>query len=252
VTRCQSRTVPSFDLSLPLPDRNLGKHSRPARRRRPGAALLSQSAARPRPAASASTIPMALGAQWLDLGAASSPPGPTTAPIFDDAVYHSEALLLPVTENEDDLDSQLALAARESGVEDPYRILSPDAHLISTSMSMTSLHSEQRSSMSIHSRETQSTSFTSPTSRTSRDHPYLDQPPVLRSPPSLARASLSQDHDSAPDYFLPSIRHRHSSSGFSAANSILSTTSSARKPKHKRGSGLFSIFRRDSRCVCQW
>ena len=179
----------------------------------------------------------------------------TTAPIFDDAVYQAEALLLPVNENEDDLDTQLALAARESGIEDPYRFLCPGTHLIPSSMSISSLQSEQRSSMSIHSRETQSTNFTSPTSRTSRDHPDMDQPPVLRSPLSLAPASPLQDQDPGTEHFLPSIRHRHSSSGFSAANSILSTTSSARKPstrKHKRGSGLFSMFRKDSKWVSPW
>lgn len=173
----------------------------------------------------------------------------TTAPIFDDAIYHAEALLLPVNENEDDLDTQLAMSARESGIEDPYRILCPDVHLISTSMSMISLQSEERSSMSIHSRETQSTNVTSPTSRASRDNFYMDQPPVLRSPPSLPRASLSPEYNATIGAFLPGIRHRHSSSGYSAADSLLST-SSARKSssrKHKRGSGLFSMFRKESR-----
>jgi hypothetical protein len=173
----------------------------------------------------------------------------TTAPIFDDATYLSEALLLPVNENEDDLDTQLALSARESGIEDPYRFLCPDAHHISASMSTTSLQSEQRSSMSIHSRETQSTNFTSPTSRTSRDNHYVEQVPALQSPP-LTRASLSLDYDCAMDRPRPNVRHSLSSSGFSAANSILSTTSSARKPstrKHKRGSALFSVFRKELR-----
>ncbi|KAF2681300.1 hypothetical protein K458DRAFT_392090 [Lentithecium fluviatile CBS 122367] len=173
----------------------------------------------------------------------------TTAPIFDDAVYLSEALLLPVNESEDDLDAQLAMSARESGIEDPYRILCPDVHNLSTSLSTTSLQSEQRSSVSIHSRETHSTTFTSPTSRNSRDNAFTEQLPALRSPPSLARASMSLDHDSAGDRFPPGVRHRHSSSGYSAANSVLSTTSSARTPstrKHMRASALFSLFRKDS------
>lgn len=177
----------------------------------------------------------------------------TIAPIFEESLYLSEALLLPVNENEDDLDAQLAVCARESGIEDPYRYLCPDAHDISTSMSTMSLQSEHRSSMSIHSRETQSTGFTSQPSRTSRDNTFVEQSQVLRTPPPLARASLSLDHyDSVMHRFRPGVRHRHSSSTYSAANSVLSSASSARKPavrKHKRGSGLFSMFRKDSRCV---
>jgi hypothetical protein len=48
----------------------------------------------------------------------------STAPIFDDAVYLSEALGLPVNQSEDDLDAELALLARESGIQDPYRFIS--------------------------------------------------------------------------------------------------------------------------------
>jgi hypothetical protein len=50
---------------------------------------------------------------------------PSTAPIFDDAVYLSEALGLPVNQNEDDVDAELALLARESGIHDPYRFIAP-------------------------------------------------------------------------------------------------------------------------------
>jgi hypothetical protein len=177
----------------------------------------------------------------------------TTAPIFDDAVYLAEALQLPVNEDEDDLDTELAMSARESGIEDPYRILYPDAHLISPSMSMISLRSEHRNSPSIHSRETQSTNFTSPTSRASRDEFYKEQPPVLRTPPLLSRASLSVDQPATIGHTLPGIRHRHSSSASrSSAPESLSAPSSARKPstrKHKRGSALFSMFRKDARWV---
>lgn len=177
----------------------------------------------------------------------------TTAPIFDDALYLSEALLLPVNENEDDLDIRLAVSAREAGIEDPYSILCPETANISTSMSTMSLQSEQRSSVSVHSRDTQSTSFTSQPSRTSRDHAYAEQTPARRTPPPLSRGSLSLDHyDIVMDRFRPNVRHRHSSSAFSASNSILSNASSSRKPatrKHKRGSGLFSMFRKESRYV---
>ncbi|KAJ4286074.1 hypothetical protein N0V90_013423 [Kalmusia sp. IMI 367209] len=125
--------------------------------------------------------------------------GLTTAPIFDDALYLAQALLLPPSENEEDLETKLTAAARESGIEDPDLFLViPDVVDISTSLSTMSLQSEQRSSMSIHSRETQSTAFTSLPSRTSRDNP--DQSPISRMPPPLVRASLSLDrNDAVPD-----------------------------------------------------
>lgn len=177
--------------------------------------------------------------------------GLTTAPVFDDAVYLSEALLLPVNENEDDLDSQLAVSARESGIDDPYRYLCPDIHDISTSMSTVSLYSEQRSSMSIDSRDT---GFSSQPSRTSRENPRMEPSPVLRKARPLPRASLSLDHyDTVVEKHRPNVRHRHSSSTFSAANSVLSNSLPPRKStgrKYKRGSGLFSMFRKDPRCVC--
>lgn len=184
-----------------------------------------------------------------------------TALIFDDHIYLTEALHLPTQSTDDDVDSLLALQAREAGIEDPYRFLCPDVNDVSTAMSTVTLSSEQRSSMSIHSRETQSTAWTSQPSRTSRDHPYADAPisasPILRSPqpPPFARASLSLDsYDSVMDRFRPaSVRHRDSSSTFSVTNSVRSTGSSSLPKltprKHKRASQLFAMFRRDSRCV---
>lgn len=179
----------------------------------------------------------------------------TTAPIFDDAVYLSEALNLSESQNEDDLDTQLALSARESGIEDPYRFLCPDAHDISTAVSTMTISSEHRSSMSIHSRETQSTGATSHPSRTSKDNPYMEGPLTLRTPP-LTRVSLSSDdyYDAMMSRLRPNARHRTSSSTVSGANSIFSNSSSflqptPRKQKRASGLGLFSMFRKDSRCV---
>ena len=174
----------------------------------------------------------------------------TTAPIFDDAVYLSEALHLPVNQNEDDLDAELALLARESGIQDPYRFLCP-VQDVSRALSTLTVDSDHRSSMSIHSQETQSTSFTSAPSRTSRDQIYSsDRSSAPRVPPKLARASLSvENYGSVIAGQVPDIQPRHSTSTLSVAPSVLSSSSSQQShaPRRKRGSGIFAMFRRDSR-----
>ncbi|CAI6335653.1 unnamed protein product [Periconia digitata] len=184
----------------------------------------------------------------------------TTTPIFDDAVYFTEALLLSAAENEDHLDAQLAMAAELSDIDQPYRILAhaPESDLglpaILTSTSALSLHSEQRSSASIRSQETQSTSWTSqPSGRTSHDHAAFDLSPVHHKPPSISRVSLSTDrsgHSLEPIPLLrPNAQHRDSTSSFSVTNSVLSSSSSTRERllrKPKRASAIFSKFKRTS------
>ncbi|KAH7127132.1 hypothetical protein B0J11DRAFT_295742 [Dendryphion nanum] len=174
----------------------------------------------------------------------------TSAPIFDNALYHSEALNLPDGQNEDDLNAQLALLACESGIEDPYRYLTPETPNLSTAMSMITLCSEERSSVSIHSRETQSTGMTSHPSRTSKDHTDGEHLPVQQPPPTARKSSLVDDYGSVMDRTRPSVRHMHSSSTASHTTSLVSNASSLLNPpaqKHKRASGLFSLFRKDSR-----
>ncbi|KAL5384120.1 hypothetical protein DPSP01_005594 [Paraphaeosphaeria sporulosa] len=170
----------------------------------------------------------------------------TTAPIFDDRLYFTEALLLHDGETDELVDSQLTLAAKESGIEDPDLFLIPRPAVldISTALSTMSLQSEQRSSVSVHSRETQSTAFTSLPSRSSRD-----KSPMSRMPPPLVRASFSVDrNDAIPESPRSSVRHRHSTSGFSASRSLHSSASSAQGQsarKQKRASALFSMFRKE-------
>lgn len=174
----------------------------------------------------------------------------STAPIFDDAIYLSEALNLPVNQNEDNLDAELALSARESGIQDPYRFLCPPQD-ISRALSTLTMDSDHRSSMSIHSQETQSTSFTSAPSRTSRDQIYSTERSLAqRALPKFARTSVSVgDYDHAMESPAPSIQQRHSISTPSVAQSALFSSSSLQThpPRRKRGSGLFAMFRKDSR-----
>lgn len=179
----------------------------------------------------------------------------TTAPIFDDSVFLTEALKLPDCQNEDLLDAHVILAAEGAGIQDPYRFLCPDLVDISTAVSTLTVSSAHRSSMSIHSRETQSTGITSHPSRTSKDSHGLEGSPVPRAA-QLARASVSSDdhYDVVMNRFRPSARHRPPSSTVSATNPVFSAPSSPAKPtprKQKRTSrhALFSMFRRDSRCV---
>ncbi|KAF1975400.1 hypothetical protein BU23DRAFT_72921 [Bimuria novae-zelandiae CBS 107.79] len=169
-----------------------------------------------------------------------------TAPIFDDRLYLTEALLLGDSENEEDIDAQLTAAARERGIEDPDLYLIPQPALldISTAIAAMSLKSEPRSSLSIHSRETQSTTQTSLPSRHSRD-----KSPMSRMPHPLVRASFSTDRNEATsDHFRTPMRHRHSASAcptsMSLPNPSLIKSHSTRKTK--RASGLFSMFRRES------
>jgi hypothetical protein len=179
----------------------------------------------------------------------------TTAPIFDDAIFVSEALKLPHGQDEDDLDARLAVSARESGIENPYRFLCPDAIDISTAMSTMTVSTGHRSSLSVHSRETWSTGVTSHQSRTSRDTPYVETSPVVRMPPPPRPSLSSEDYYEAMiRRFRPNVRHRPSSSTVSGATCVLSTPSSPPLPtprKQKRASGLslFSMFRKDSRWV---
>lgn len=177
-----------------------------------------------------------------------------TAPIFDDAVYLSEGLSLPVNQNEDDLDAELALLARESGIENPYHFL---CHVqdVSRALSTLTVDSDHRSSMSIHSQETHSTSFTSAPSRTSKDQVYpSERSSSQRAPPKLAQASMStENHGQAPGNPDPASasgsQPRLSTSTMSLTHSALSSSSSISSPstRRKRGSGLFAMFRRDSR-----
>jgi hypothetical protein len=188
--------------------------------------------------------------------------GLTTDPIFDDAVYLSEALGLPSGQTEEDIEAHLFISARESGIEHPYRFLCPELHDISTAISTFTAASDPRSSMSIHSRETQSTGITSHPSRTSKDNPYMESTSAVRTPstpttPAISsRGSTSFDcYDTVLDRFRPSIRHRLSSSQSSntrthsaRSNSALSSSYALPKPtppKVKRKSGLFSMFRKD-------
>lgn len=173
----------------------------------------------------------------------------STDPIFDDRLYFAEALQLTGVESEDHVDALLTAAARESGIEDPdlYLIPRPAILDIQTAISTMSLKSEQRSSVSIHSRDTQSTTQTSVPSRHSRD-----KSPMSRMPPPMVRASNSLDRNDAipisPGLLSP-LRHRHSSSAVSTSMSLPTPSTiplhSGRKPK--RASALFSMFRKDTR-----
>jgi hypothetical protein len=166
----------------------------------------------------------------------------TTAVIFDDVVYCLEALNLPASQTEDDYDAELALLARESGIQDPYQFLCSPPDLSRALATMTP-DSDHRSSISVHSQETQSTSITSAPSRTSRD----------RTPPKLARvAPVVETHDHSIDQSPLGVKQRLSSSAWSVSHSVLSDSSASSTParRRKRGSGLFGIFRKDSRYVC--
>jgi hypothetical protein len=171
-----------------------------------------------------------------------------TAPIFDDAVYLSEALGLSINQNEDDLDADLALLARESGIHDPYRFVSPPQS-ISRAISTMTLDSDTRSSRSIHSQETQSTSFTSAPSRTSRDQLFpSERPSAKRTPLKLARAPPSVENYEQPLGRPVSGMTSRQSSTLSIAPPVVSSSSSQQAQRRKkRGSAIFSMFRRDSR-----
>lgn len=168
----------------------------------------------------------------------------TTVPIFDDVVYRREALCLAEDETEDQLDAQLAAAAHTAGIDDANRFLCPDVHDVSTAVSTMTLSSAPRSSMSTHSRETQSTGMTSHPSRTSRDYQFGDGGAMIR-PALVPRMSTSSD-DSMMARLRYSVRHRTSSS-LSGSSSVTPPETPSRK--QKRSSGLFSMFRKDSRCV---
>lgn len=151
----------------------------------------------------------------------------TTVPIFDDAIYQTEGLELPEWEGEHVLDEQLSASAHACGIDDPDRYLCPETYDISTAISTLTVDSARASSISVHSRETQSTGMTSHPSRTSRDHSYVEpHSPMLRTPPA-SRGLYSNDYDSVMDRFRPQIGHSHSSSNTSYTNSMLSAASSS-------------------------
>lgn len=178
----------------------------------------------------------------------------TSATIFDDVLYFLEALSLPVHQTEDDIDAELVLSAQESGIQDPYRYLCPPQD-ISRALSTMTLDSEPRSSISIHSQETQSTSFTgtSAPSRTSRDQVYpSERSPAQRHKITITRAAVGVErNDPIADVYPSGVTERPSSSTLSVARSVLSSSSAstASAPRRKRTSGLFGMFRKDSRFV---
>jgi hypothetical protein len=174
----------------------------------------------------------------------------TAATIFDDAVYCLEALSLPVNKSEDDIEAELVLLAQECGVQDPCRLLCPPQD-ISRALSTITLDSDPRSSDSIHSQETQSTGVTSAPSRTSRDQLYPNErPPAQRCPLVLVRPPAAVEKVDLANDALPSgVKERPSSSTLSVSRSVLSSSSSSTAPasRRKRASGLFGMFRKDSR-----
>jgi hypothetical protein len=182
--------------------------------------------------------------QMDDAGALS------TATIFDDAVYCSEALGLAGDEDEAKLDEDLVVAATERGIEDPARFLCAP-HNISRALSTVTLDSDRRSSVSIRSQETQSTSFTSAPSRTSRDQSIqTERFPAIRTPPRPGRTSPVPEHQTpAMDVSPTRLEPRVTSPASSAAQSILSDSDSQATPmpRRKRTSGFFGMFRKTSR-----
>lgn len=169
----------------------------------------------------------------------------TTMHIFDDAAYLRDALGLPVNQSEDDIDVQLVMLARDSGIEDPYRFLCPVRH-ISRALSTTTIGSAHSSLLSVHSHQTQSTGFTDP-SRTSREQPHVKRQPPQQTTPTVARASIALD--STMDYFPANFKQRHSTaSAFSTVPSMSSSASSLQKTSTRRKRASFlSMFRRNSR-----
>lgn len=175
----------------------------------------------------------------------------TTVPIFDDAVFCSEALNLPNGQTEENIEFELVAAARDVGIKDPYRFLYIPANNLSNvpnDESSTTASSLHRSSMSIHSRDTQSTGVTSPLSRTSKDISTLDSLAARR---ISSRVSVSSDdgYDNMMRRFRYNARHRTSSnvSDVPSVSSFSSSQSKTTRPKQKRASSLFAMFRKDSR-----
>ncbi|KAF2196062.1 hypothetical protein GQ43DRAFT_476657 [Delitschia confertaspora ATCC 74209] len=175
----------------------------------------------------------------------------TTAAIFDDAVYHTEALRLTEFQHEDALDEHLALAAREAGIEDLYSYLCPKTPDISAAMSTMTVSSVHRSSLSIHSHDTQSTGVTSHLSRMSKDTFYKDQLSPAHSLPLPRMSSSLEYSDLVLQRFRPAGGLRYSSSNASRSGSIFSDVSSLPTPtlpkqKRTKTTGMFSMFRRNS------
>jgi len=174
-------------------------------------------------------------------------PATTTALIFDDGVYIAEALALPATHNEDDVDAELAVLAAERGIQHSYQFLCPPQYLLRALSTMTA-DSDDRSSRSLHSQETESTSLTSAPSRTSRDQLFSKQwLPLRRAPPERKRPSPPL-HASTPTA-IPG----HAKPTPSVVTSALPNSSSLQQPppRRRRASNLFSRFRKDaSSCSC--
>lgn len=177
--------------------------------------------------------------------------GSATTPIFHHRPCLAEVLLLPNGDDgedgddDEDVDTRLLAAARESGIEDPHLFLVPPPAILD--ISTLSLSTEQRSSSSVHSRETQSTAPTSLLSRHSHDKSTVSR--LL--PPTPMRASFSVDRHVGPSDIPPTLlHHRHSS----VSTSMSLPTPSGLRPhlsrRTKRATALFSLFRNDHRSHC--
>ncbi|KAH8707158.1 hypothetical protein GQ44DRAFT_817617 [Phaeosphaeriaceae sp. PMI808] len=158
----------------------------------------------------------------------------STATIFDDAVYYSEALGLPSNRTEADLDTDLVQLAQECGI-DPYRFLCPPEDVSTRALSTVTLDSDHgSSSISTHSQETQSTGFTSTNSRTSNDYTYnSERVPAQRSPPNHEQAS-------------PTVQLHGQSITVSELLPSSSSSSSSTEPRKRRATDLFGMFRKYS------
>lgn len=166
----------------------------------------------------------------------------TTALIFDDGVYFAEALALPASQNEDEVDAELAVLAAERGIQHSYQFLCPPQYLARALSTMTT-DSDHRSSRSLHSLETESTGCNSAPSRLSREQLFSKQwLPVRRAPPERKRASQPVQ------VYTPTTGSVHTKPIVSVATSALSSSSPVQPPppRRRRASVLFSLFRKEA------
>ncbi|EON66275.1 hypothetical protein W97_05668 [Coniosporium apollinis CBS 100218] len=171
--------------------------------------------------------------------------------IFDDRLYEQEVLGLKEGQTEEKLQDEIAAEARQLGIE-PY-LLHGVAHTSKPASTVT-ISSEHRSSVSLESRGSHSTEFTSDPSRSSKDQ--ADRPPSFTNSQRQRPWAPDAKEEDARTSSRPTVRYSYSYSEPQTASESTFSLSSALSgrslsTKRKRGTSILSMFRKQP-CDCNY
>lgn len=192
------------------------------------------------------TCSRALGGARRDMPSIDGAPADISSAklIFDDRLYEQEVLGLKEGQTEEKLQEEITAEARQLGIE-PY-LLHGVAHTSKPASTVT-ISSEHRSSVSLDSRGSHSTEFTSDPSRSSKDQG--DRPPSFTNSQRQRPWAPDAKEEDVRTSSRPTVRYSYSYSEPQTASESTFSLSSALSgrslsTKRKRGTSILSMFRK--------